>query len=91
MPATDKPAPIPLRAAGRPLDSASQDSVALALTLMTQFALGPPGEDHGATASAIAGALQALAAGEELSPQLRRLCARLQGLWATIETRQQPL
>jgi hypothetical protein len=91
MPRTDEPGPIPLRSAPPTLDGASQERVALALTLMTKFTLDGPGAERAATASAIASALQALGTGTELAPELRRLCVRLQRIWAAIETQQDPM
>lgn len=84
MPAPGEPAPIPVRPAARPMEPASQDRVALALTLMTKFALDQRTDDRDATAAAIAGALEALGTGAELSPQLRRLCVRLHRIWAAV-------
>ncbi|HET8747123.1 MAG TPA: hypothetical protein VFM98_16110 [Ramlibacter sp.] len=84
MPGTDEPSPIALRAEPRGLDAANEERVALALTLMTQFSLGADVAERGATAAAIAGALQALAGSQELAPELRRLCRRLQRIWAAV-------
>lgn len=90
MPRTDEPGPIPLRPAPRALDAAGQEHVALALTLMTKFPFDAGGAERAATAAAIAQALEALAADPGLTPELRRLCARLQRIWTALEGPQQP-
>jgi len=84
---TDETSLIALRDAPRGLDAAGQERVALALTLMTQFSLGAELAERGATASAIASALEALEASAELTPELRRLCGRLQRIWAMTAKR----
>jgi len=90
MPRTDEPGPIALRPAPRALDAASQEQVALALTLMTKFPLDGASAERAETARGIADALEALAAAEELTPELRRLCVRLQGIWAAFEAQHRP-
>jgi hypothetical protein len=90
MPRTDEPGPIALRPAARALDAASQEHVALALTLMTKFPFDEAAAERAATASAIAEALEALAAEAELAPDLRRLCTRLKGIWAALEAQHAP-
>jgi hypothetical protein len=88
MPGTDEPSLIPLRAAPGAPDAASQELVALALTLMTKFPLDDDPDERTASASAIAGALRDLAARPELTAELRRLCVRLREIWAALEVRQ---
>jgi hypothetical protein len=90
MPATDAPLPIALRPAARGLEAASQQSVALALTLMTQFSVDDAAAERATTAASIGSALQALAAAPELTPELRRLCLRLQRIWAAVELQEEP-
>jgi hypothetical protein len=85
MPGTNEPSRIPLRSESRGLDAAGQERVALALTLMSKFALDGVRAERAATAAAIAQALDALAADAGLTPELRRLCARLQRIWAAVE------
>jgi hypothetical protein len=84
MPGTNEPSLIALRPTPRGLDAASQERVALALTLMTKFSLDGVAAERAPTASAIAQALHALEGEGELTPELRRLCARLQRIWATV-------
>jgi hypothetical protein len=88
MPRPDEPSPIALRPAERALEAESQERVALLLTLMTKFPLDAPAE-RGATATAIAEALRALAGEPELAPELRRLCTRLQRIWLAPELQQE--
>jgi hypothetical protein len=90
MPRTDEPGVIPVRPASRPLDAASQEHVALALTLMTKFPLDAAPAERAATARSIAQALDDLAAIPELAPELRRLCKRLRGIWAALEAQNGP-
>ena len=88
MPRADAPSPIPLRTPSRPLPADSQERVALALTLMTKFPLDATAAERAATASAIADVLEALASGAGLTPELRRLCGRLQRLWSDLPARE---
>ncbi|GAB3669288.1 hypothetical protein [Ramlibacter alkalitolerans] len=83
MPGTNGTSPIAVRPALRGLDAASQERVALALTLMTKFSFDGAAAERAPTAAAIAQGLHALADDGELTPELRRLCARLQHIWAT--------
>ena len=87
MRATDEPNVIPFRRAAEGPGVASQDLVAVALTHMTRFSLDPA--DRAASAAAVAEALQGLSAQPELSPELRRLCGRLQALWAATQRAQE--
>jgi len=86
MPGTkDAPSPITVRATPGGLDATSQERVALALTLMTKFSLDGVAAERAATAAAMAETLHALECDAELTPELRRLCARLQRIWAAVE------
>lgn len=63
------------------LDARAQELVAVALTMMTRFAL-EPGEDERMESAGIAvDALRELEEREDVVPELRRLCGRLRRLW----------
>ena len=86
MPGTkDEPSPITVRPSLGGLDLTSQERVALALTLMTKFALDVVAAERAATAAALAETLHALDCDSELTPELRRLCGRLERIWAAVE------
>ena len=81
----DEPSPITVRPAAGGLDATSQERVALALTLMTKFSLDDVATERAATAAALAETLHALACNSELTPELQRLCGRLERIWAAVE------
>ena len=81
----DEPRPITVRPAPGGLGATSQERVALALTLMTKFSLDGEPAERAVTAAGIAETLQALACDSELTPELQRLCGRLQRIWAAVE------
>ena len=64
------------------LDARAQELVAVALTMMTRHALGEDEAERRESAGIVADALRELEARDDLVPELRRLCGRLQRLWA---------
>ena len=64
------------------LEPRAQELVAIALTLMTRHALEHDEAERGESAGIVADALHELAGRDELVPELRRLCVRLERLWS---------
>jgi len=64
------------------LDARAQELVAVALTMMTRHALGEDEAERRESAGIVVDALRELEARDDLVPELRRLCGRLQRLWA---------
>lgn len=63
------------------LDARAQELVAIALTMMTRHSLGQDEADRRESAGIVVDALRELGAREDVVPELRRLCGRLQRLW----------
>ena len=69
------------------LDARAQELVAVALTMMTRHALGEDEGDSRESAGIVVDALRELGAREDLVPELRRLCGRLQRLWSVAASK----
>ena len=69
------------------LDARAQELVAVALTMMTRHSLGEDEADRRESAGIVVDALRELGAREDLVPELRRLCGRLQRLWSAAASR----
>lgn len=61
--------------------------MAVALTMMTRNALGDDEAERRESAGIVVDALRELQAREDLVPELRRLCRRLQRLWGVAASR----
>ena len=60
-----------------------QELVAVALTMMTRYAMDSDPDEQAANARSVQDALKQLANHSELSPELRHLCQRLERIWAS--------